>query len=124
MTALAAKYAFRDELSRAMIADLIGPAGGPEEVIEDEPITRYVTGILYPAGGGWQTAGLADAAEDVDETEGYDEVVNPDPAVAMANVKNPGSMGLSFAVRLAECDSIRVAVEAARYAPLPLRDGE
>lgn len=124
MTSLEAKYAFREKLSQAMIADLIGPAGGPEEVLDDEPITRYVTGILYPAGGGWQTAGLADAAEDVDESEDYDEVVNPDPAVAMANVKNPGSMGLSFAVRVADCDCIRVTVEAGRYAPLPLEEGQ
>lgn len=124
MTSLEAKYAFREKLSRAMIADLVGPAAGPEEVLDDEPITRYVTGILYPAGGGWQTAGLADAAQDVDESEDYDEVGNPDPAVAMANVKNPGSMGLSFAVRVADCDSIRVTVEAGRYAPLPLEEGQ
>lgn len=124
MTGLAGKYAFREELSNRMIADLVGPAGGPEEVIDDPPITRYVAGILYPAGGGWSSAGLADAAEDLDEGEGYDEVVNPDPAVAMANVKNPASMGLSFAVRATDCDQIRVSVHAARYAELPLEQGQ
>lgn len=124
MTSLAGKYAFRDELSQLLVDDLVGPAGGPEEVIDDEPITRYVAGILYPAGGGWRASGTADAAQDVDEDDGYDEVVNPDPAVAMANVRNPGSMGLSFAVRAADCDRIRVTVEAARYRPLPLQEGE
>ena len=124
MTSLAGKYAFRDELSRRMIADLVGPAGGTEEVIDDAPITRYVAGILYPAGGGWSAAGLADAAQDIDENDGYDEVVNPDPAVAMANVRNPASMGLSFAVRAADCDHVRVTVEAARYTPLPLENDE
>lgn len=124
MTSLQGKYAFRDQLSRLMVDDLVGPAGGSEEVIDDAPITRYVAGILYPAGGGWSTAGLADAAQDVDENDDYDEVVNPDPAVAMANVRNPGSIGLSFAVRAADCDRIRVGVQAARYTPLPLEEGE
>jgi len=123
MTSLDGKYAFREELSRLLIEDLVGPAGGPEEVLDDAPITRYVAGILYPAGGGWNTAGMADDAENVDEADGYDEVVNPDPAVAMANVRNPASMGLSFSVR-ADCSRIRVSVEAARYTPLPTEAGE
>ncbi|MDO3634457.1 helicase-related protein [Mycolicibacterium arseniciresistens] len=124
MTDLKGKYAFRDALSQAMIDDLVGPAGGPDEVIADPPITRYVAGVLYPAGGGWRSAGTADAAQDVDENDGYDEVVNPDPAVAMANVRNPGSMGLSFAVDAAACSTIRVHIRGARYAPLPLEKGE
>ena len=40
MTSLEGKYAFRDELSRRMIDDLVGPADGPDEVLDDPPITR------------------------------------------------------------------------------------
>lgn len=120
MTSLDGKYAFRAELSKRVIADLVGPADGPDEMIDDPPITRYVAGMLYPAGGGWQAAGTADAAQDIDEADGYDESVTPDPAVAMANVRNPASMGLSFAVRADRCQRIQVAVEAARYVPLPV----
>lgn len=123
MTSLDGKYAFRAELSRRMTQDLVGPADGPEEILDDPPITRYVAGMLYPAGGGWKAAGTADSAQDVDENEGYDESVTPDPAVAMANVRNPASMGLSFAVDAAACKRIRVAVEAARYTPLPVEPG-
>lgn len=123
MTSLEGKYAFRDELSRRMIDDLVGPADGPHEVLDDPPITRYVAGMLYPAGGGWTAAGTADSAQDVDENDGYDEAVTPDPAVAMANVRNPASMGLSFAVDAAACKRIRVAVQAARYTPLPIEPG-
>ncbi|WP_395307517.1 helicase-related protein [Mycobacterium sp. AMU20-3851] len=118
------KYEFRNALTRAMVADLVGPADGPLEVIADPPITRYVAGILYPSGGGWSAAGKADAAEDIDEDEGYDESAIPDPAVAMANVRNPASMGLSFAVDSARAQSIRIDVEGARYTPLPLEQGE
>ena len=123
MTGLDGKYAFREELSQRMIADLIGPADGPDEILGDPPITRYVAGMLYPAGGGWRSAGTADSAEDVDESDGYDEAVTPDPAVAMANVRNPASMGLSFAVDATVCSRIRVVVHAARYVPLPAEDG-
>ena len=122
MTSLEGKYAFRDELSRRMIDDLVGPADGPDEVLDDPPITRYVAGMLYPAGGGWTAAGTADSAQDVDESDGYDEAVTPDPAVAMANVRNPASMGLSFAVD-AGCERIRVEVQAARYIPIPAETG-
>jgi hypothetical protein len=122
MTSLEGKYAFRDELSRRMIDDLVGPADGPDEVLDDPPITRYVAGMLYPAGGGWTAAGTADSAQDVDESDGYDEVVTPDPAVAMANVRNPASMGLSFAAD-SSCERIQVEVQAARYTPIPAENG-
>jgi hypothetical protein len=62
-----AKYAFRDELSARLVADLVGPTGGDGEVIDDPPITRYVSGILYPAGGGWNGAGNGGADQDVDD---------------------------------------------------------
>lgn len=124
MTSLDGKYAFRDALARLLIDDLVGPADGPDEVLDDPPITRYVAGILYPAGGGWAHAGKADAAEDTDESDGYDETVTPDPAVAMANVRNPASMGLSFTVRASDCTRIRVHIDAARYKPVPPAEGE
>jgi hypothetical protein len=124
MTSLDGKYSFRDELSRRMIEDLIGPAGGPDEILDDAPITRYVAGMLYPAGGGWNTSGTADSAQDIDDNDGYDESVTPDPAVAMANVRNPASMGLSFAVRASACDKIRISIRAARYKALPLESGQ
>lgn len=124
MGSLTGKYEFRDAITRAMIDDLVGPSDGPDEVISDAPITRYVAGILYPSGGGWNSAGRADAAENVDEDEGYDESATPDPAVAMANVRNPASMGLSFAVDSTRTQFIRVDVECARYTPLPVEPGE
>ncbi|WP_431235130.1 hypothetical protein ACQ856_11795 [Mycolicibacterium psychrotolerans] len=120
MSGLDAKYAFRDELSERLVADLVGPTGGDEEIIDDAPITRYVSGILYPAGGGWNGVGNAAADQDVDVGDDYDEAVTPDPAVAMANVKNPASMGLTFAVRAGGCTQIKVSIRAARYVPLPL----
>src|SRR4051794_22333472 len=110
MSELDDTYAFRDRLSELLIADLVGPSGGDEEVIDDAPITRYVAGVLYPAGGGWPHAGVADASQDEDEADGYDEVAVPDPAVAMANVKNPASLGLTFAVREGSCSELRVTI--------------
>lgn len=124
MASLDGMYDFRDELSRRLIADLIGPADGPDELIDDAPITRYVAGVLYPAGGGWSQAGAADAAQDVGEDEGYDETVTPDPAVAMANVRNPASMGVTFAVKASLCQRITVEIDAARYVPVSAVDSQ
>ncbi|MFC7673272.1 helicase-related protein [Mycolicibacterium sp. GCM10028919] len=124
MAGLSGMYAFRDELSQRLIADLIGPAGGDTELIDDPPITRYVAGMLYPAGGGWSQAGHVDAAQDTDDDEGYDEAATPDPAVAMANVKNPASMGLTFAVQAKLSDRIRVDIDAARYVAEPAADSQ
>src|SRR5688572_17404436 len=118
MSELDAMYLFREQLSDLLIADIVGPAGGEEEVIDDAPITRYVAGILYPAGGGWQHAGIVDAAQNDDEDDGYDEAVTPDPAVAMANVKNPASMGLTFSVREGSCQRLVLDIQAARYVAL------
>ncbi len=40
--------ALRDELERLVLADLLGPAGGPEEEITDKPRDRYLVGMLAP----------------------------------------------------------------------------
>lgn len=116
MTLLNEQYAFRSGLVDRLERDLIGPAGGSEEVISDPPITRYIAGILYPP-----SAGGIDAAEDLDDSavdsEGPDDFGVDDPPVALANIRYPSSMGLTFAVDGAAAE-ILVEVTAARYVPL------
>jgi Helicase conserved C-terminal domain len=103
------QQAVRDDLCEALRTDLIGPASD-EEVLEEAPLDRYVTGILYPA--------LADGNETdpeaQDDTADDDGDRAADPAVAMSNIQYPTSAGISFAVA-PEVDQIRVRIEAARY---------
>ncbi len=41
----------RDELERAVIADLLGPVDGPEEIVDERNIRdRYLVGRLAPKG--------------------------------------------------------------------------
>ena len=48
MVDLDAEYAFRDEMVRRLEADLIGPAGDVNELIDEEPLDRYIVGVLWP----------------------------------------------------------------------------
>src|SRR5437899_12762224 len=44
-------HAIRDELSEMVVSDLLGPAGGPEEELdqrEDRVTGRYLVGMLAP----------------------------------------------------------------------------
>jgi hypothetical protein len=109
-------YRFRSSLADALERDLVGPlptdtADDDELLLVEAPITRYLSGILFP-----QSSDAIDQENDLDASDDYDETSAPDPPVAMANVKYPSSMGLTFAVS-DECQSISVQVTAARYAP-------
>lgn len=107
------QYAFRAELMQRLRRDLIGPDSPTDtETIADPPLTRYICGMLYPIS--------ADAPEqdDRDNEAGGDigdEEEQPDPPVAMANVRYPSSMGMTFAVDTHVCKEIIIRPEAARY---------
>src|SRR4051794_4208461 len=111
-------YAFRRGLLDELRKDLIGPRDD-NETITDAPLDQYVTGILYPSGD------HADASEDdgIDSESGGDESAAADPPVAMANVRNPSSIGITFAVA-PDATRVFVHVDAARYEPSGTRDGK
>ncbi|WP_219515145.1 helicase-related protein [Nonomuraea ceibae] len=106
-------YAFRDELVTQLERDLIGPASSPTEVIADPPITKYAAGILFPQSD--DSVGDDKALDE--ELESRHPSDAPDPAVTMANVRYPSSMGMTFSVDVTKAESIIVEVEAARYVP-------
>lgn len=103
-------YLFRNDLVDALLKDLIGPKS-EDETIEDAPLTHYVAGILYPP-----RSGTVDPAQDIDRNEDDDESGVPDPPVALANVRYPSSMGITFAVDSHATKAIKVTIDAARYA--------
>src|SRR5512139_4000346 len=44
-----AHYVLREQIVDALRADLLGPFGGPDEVLTaDAPVTAYPVGVLYP----------------------------------------------------------------------------
>ena len=121
-----AHYTLRESIADYVKRDLLGPAHGPEEVLEDDaPITTYPIGVLFPRSRDEDTRDqLVDAENEID---GLDEAPlvkaaggdsdDTDPGVALANRRRPSSMGITFAVDPAICASIVFAVSAARYEP-------
>src|SRR4051812_18299413 len=109
-------YSYRESLVKALERDVMGP-GQPDEVITDPPITRYITGILFP-----QDGEAVDPAQDFNEDDaadaGAEDVGEWDPAVAMSYVRYPSSLGLTFAVDPKACSEIIVDISAAMYSPI------
>lgn len=107
-------YGFRRNLIDVLFTDLVGPTS-EEEIIEDDPLTRYAAGILYPQQSG--TIRPENDSEAGNDDDGGEEG-NPDPPVALANVRYPASMGLTFAVAPSISSKLHVKIKTARYEPL------
>ncbi|MFI7125723.1 helicase-related protein [Nonomuraea sp. NPDC050153] len=114
-------YAFRYDLVERLRLDMIGPVGGPDEILKDSPVTSYAAGVLYP-----QRRDIAEAAEEATErdadlapeTRVKDDV--PDTGVSLANDQAPSSMGLTFGVDPEVSPTITVTVTVAVYEPIDI----
>lgn len=100
----------RDELWSLVRSDLLGPAGGPEEVLplQTSPRDRYLVGMLAPSG----QEITPDALENL-WVEGEDEQL-PDLTAGAARGLFPSSLGLSFCVADAE-QPVEVEVHWGQY---------
>jgi hypothetical protein len=109
-----APAAIRDELTNMVIRDLLGPAGGLEEELdqnEDHVYGRYLVGMLAPqdseiAGGELDELAVGDGDEG---EEGAAEA-----GVPAASTYFPSSMGMSFVVA-AETKEIVVEADWGQY---------
>jgi hypothetical protein len=113
-------YRFRDELIDRLRADVMGPVGGVDEVLDEDPATAYVVGVLYPQ----QEDGRrpVDDEQDFDESAGSDARDDmPDEGVPLANRVKPSAMGITFAVDLAVAEEVAVVVSAARYVAIDVQ---
>jgi len=100
-----------------LMRDLIGPQGGPEELIEARPTDQYMTGALYPREADESTEQELSAEANEDREPAADGEGSPGDAISMSVMRRPSSMGISFAI---EGDHPRIEIEgiAGRYAPL------
>src|SRR6266516_1481983 len=88
----------RDELTDMVIRDLLGPAVGPDEELdqrEDHVYQRYLVGMLAPKDSEVAGAELDELAT-AEGNEGEEGV--PDSGTPSASTYFPSSMGLSFVV--------------------------
>jgi hypothetical protein len=125
MTVLDPWYEARRLMCEALEEDLLGPEDEP--ALKERPLSRFAIGILYPQSGSAVGDDLADGGAVVDDEDPLGatdvEVAAPgdvsfDPAVALAHVRYPSSLGLTFAVAADATDEVVVDVTADRYLPI------
>lgn len=120
------RHQIRDEFERLIVADLLGPAGGPEEEVVERRISeRYATGMLAP-----RCQRLL-PPEEFDELAvggvGTTEDGIPDASAPQNSTVFPSSMGLTFSVA-GDAGGIKITARWGRYrrapsASLKVRDG-
>lgn len=120
MSRLQHAYATRDRMLQRLDEDLLG--GELDWKLTEAPLSRFAVGILYPTTEDARGP-VAEAVEnhvegDIDSEMGSGAPDAPvDPSVSLSKVKNPRSIGLTFALAGAEGlgTSVSVSVTAASY---------
>ncbi len=108
---LAPKYAFRSEMVDRLVTDLYGP-GEIDEVLDERPLDRYLTGVLWPMSG----ESLDAVADDPDAGTPSDDEVQDSP-VAASRMTYPSSIGMTFTIDTRVTRLFTVRPQAARYVP-------
>ena len=107
-------HAIRDELTEMVVNDLLGPAGGPEEELdqrEDRVTGRYLVGMLAP-----KSTPVDASSQDALGTDNKEdpEVGSTDPSTPPADTFFPNSIGMSFVLE-SEAKVILIQTEWGRY---------
>src|SRR6266702_3927739 len=88
--------ALRDELERLVLLDLLGPAGGPEEELEDGSVRdRYLVGALAPREQRTTPEEMDELA--IPDDGGGEDSASDEGALQIATLC-PSSLGFSFCV--------------------------
>lgn len=104
-------YELRAELQRAVVNDLLGPVGGPEEEIDEgRVLERYLVGMLAPR----QKRVEMEMQESLDGGEDGTEDGTADSSAPQGDTLFPSSFGLTFCVA-PEATDLRVTARWGRY---------
>ncbi|CAL9389908.1 hypothetical protein SUDANB6_01237 [Streptomyces sp. enrichment culture] len=104
----------RQELVDYLTRQLVGPAGGDDEVLDAPPDRQYLMGTLYPQQADRQRC-LGRAADDPEAPGAEQDAPDVDPApdpVPETNSWLPASLGISF---YTDAVDVEVSCAAARY---------
>src|SRR6185437_8105662 len=95
-----AHYALREQLQQTVVNDFLGPAGGPDEEIEERPRDRYLVGMLAPRSrrSNIEAFPAEEAGDIAVASTANTEDGKPDAGVAQTDNLSPSSIGLSFCV--------------------------
>lgn len=102
----------RAELEELVLRDLLGPADGPEEEVDESRVSdRYLVGMLAPLK---HRVGAETDDELAEGGAGSTEDGSTEPSTAPADSIFPSSMGLTFSV-VAGTETLRVTARWGRY---------
>jgi hypothetical protein len=109
----------RRDLEQALINDLCGPCGGPEEIVDEPNVRgRYVVGLLAPKG---QSAipEIIDESEPLDRTSEDGTADAPPPKAASTML--PSSIGITFSVAL-DATHLKLTARWGHYKRVQIED--
>ncbi|MEN9935510.1 MAG: hypothetical protein RLZZ387_2089, partial [Chloroflexota bacterium] len=109
----------RERLERLVVNELLGPADGPQEIIDERSVrSRYLVGMLAPRG----SSGVPEEYDDGDlgGADGEDGATDAPPPKATTAML-PSSIGLTFAVD-AEANELCVTARWGRYERVKVED--
>src|SRR5690625_186995 len=115
-TLLTERYEFRQRLVEDLVEDLQGPST-PDEVLDESPLDRYITGILWPAPSDEVETSSTDAEfmEHAESGEARPTEAAPDSPVASSRMSKPSSIGMTFTVDPRLTSTVSLRPRAARY---------
>ncbi len=131
--------AVRNMLLEAVRKDLIGPDGGENEIITDNPSTQYITGILFPSENETQNQFDEDKFDEdkdlislqeeddfvpLENLDEMDEIENQEENQIEKNAnvyQKPSSIGLSFYLD-SNASTLKIKVRYGTYEELPKKD--
>ena len=114
----------REVLVCDLIKNILGPRGGPREILTDMPLVEYITGILAPVGAEAERrdepgsdSELAGAPEGKEGDAATEPDISPSSVLspALDPKKIPSTMGMTFSASASGAPEIDVCVTWARY---------
>lgn len=115
-TATAAEI--RDELQKRVLADLLGPAGGPEEEVDERNVRRrYILGMLAPLKQRVMPEEQDSLGSEENEA-GQSEDGRADTDLPASGSMMPSSFGLSFSVA-GDASAVQITASWGRYLRAP-----
>lgn len=108
-------YEARTRMVEAVIADLYG--SDKEDLLHEEPLERFIVGILHPCTAEGSGAPVEVADEDPESEGGAAPDAAFDPGVSFAHLRYPSTIGMTFGMTV-DAKAFDVEVIADRYEPL------
>lgn len=116
---LQSAYETREFVLTRLHEDLLG--GDVDSVLDEDPLARFVVGVLYPERASDDPRDPESVESDeIDTTQDGDAGSSTlegqdDPVIALAQVRHPRTMGMTFSADLNLDSSLTVCIESARY---------